>query len=326
MKKNRVGLFYGGVDSEREISKKSAQTARENLDPEKYEVVAIEVTPQETFIADGNNVDAEVLFPTLDVALLALHGLFGEDGTIQRLLDEYSVPYTGSDALASAVSFSKILTKEVFEKFDIQTPTYVAIKRGECKTASELEKKAQEIFTTLPQPCVIKPSTTGSSLGVSLCDNKKEIVVALKRAFVYSDKVIAEEFITGCETTVGVVNNLRDEEMYALPAVEIIPAENKKFFDTDAKYDGSTKEICPAVLDEGIRDQLSAIAKRVHTIVHLKDYSRTDFIIHPTRGIFALEVNALPAIYSGSLFAKELDVVGISMKEFLDHIIQRNIV
>lgn len=326
MKKITVGLFFGGVDNEQDVSRESAQTVSRHLDADHYQTMMIKITPTEQFMVDGVLVDPAELFPTLDIALLALHGAFGEDGTIQRLLDEYSVPYTGSDALASAVSFSKVLTKQVFDKFDIQTPTYLSIKKDQIATSKQLVAQTQEIFASIPQPCVIKPATTGSSIGVSVCNTVQEIQMGLENASTYADVLLAEEYITGCETTVGILEDFREESVYALPAVEIVSTNDRKIYDYKMKYGESSEEICPAVLEPAVRDELAEITKHIHTSLHLKDYSRTDFIIHPSRGIFALEVNALPALGEGRLFHQELEAIGVSMTEFLEHIITRNLV
>jgi len=325
MNKKRVGLFYGGVDNEREVSKKSADTVRRNLDKEKYEIVNIEIMPGEIFVIKNKEVSFDQVCEKIDIALLALHGLFGEDGTLQRLLDEHLVPYTGSDALASAVSFSKLLTKDVFTKFNIKTPTYIKVTSASCATKQGCLDQAGTIFSTFPQPCVVKPTCAGSSLGVSICNSKQEIADGLYKAAQIGDRIVVEEYIPGCEVTVGVIDGIRDQKTYVLPAVEIIPPVEKPFFDFETKYNGTTQEICPAVLDEQVTKQLSEITKKIHTSLYLKDYSRTDYIIHPTRGIFALEVNTLPGMSAESLFPKELKAVGITMSEFLDHIITRNL-
>ena len=325
MTKIRVGLFFGGVDQEREVSKKSASTVRRNLNKDTYQVVNIEILPGETFVIRGKELEFDEVCSRIDIAVLALHGLFGEDGTLQRLLDEHMVPHTGSDALASAISFSKLLTKEVFERFSIKTPAYTKATKEECPNKTACKAKAGELFMTFPQPCVVKPTSAGSSLGVSICSTAAEIAEGLHKAFQIGDKVVIEEFISGCEYTVGVIDDFRGQEIYPLPAVEIIPPVDKDFFDFETKYDGTTQEICPAVLSDKIAKELGNIASKVHKALHLKDYSRTDFIIHPTRGIFALEVNTLPGMSSESLFPKELKAVGIPMSEFLDHIITRNL-
>ena len=325
MTKIRVGLFFGGVDQERDVSKKSSQTVRSNLDKTKYDIVEIEILPGELFAIRGKEIDFDDVCSRIDIAVLALHGLFGEDGTLQRLLDENLIPHTGSDALASAVSFSKLLTKEVFERFSIKTPVYEKVTQEECVNKTACKKKAGELFMTFPQPCVVKPTSAGSSLGVSICNTIDEIAAGLYKAFQIGDKVVVEEYISGCEATVGVIDDFRDQDVYALPAVEIIPPVDKDFFDFETKYDGTTKEVCPAIFPDSLHKELSDIAIKAHKTLHLKDYSRTDFIIHPTRGIFALEVNTLPGMSAESLFPKELAAVGISISEFLDHIIQRNL-
>lgn len=324
MNKIKVGLFFGGVDRERDISKRSADFVRQHLDPEKYIVQNIEILPNETFLLNGAPADIDKICLQIDIALLALHGLFGEDGTMQRILDEYSVPYTGSDALAASVSFSKFLTKQVFEKFGIKTPPYKRIKKEQLASDVEIRKQAKEMFLNLPQPCVVKPSSSGSSVGVSLCGSIEEIHKGLKEASQIGSDVIVEEYIEGCEVTVGVIDHFRGQDIYILPAVEIVPAQDSKFFDFDTKYYNRATEICPAVLDQKVKDELSGIAGKVHSTLHLKDYSRTDFIIHPKRGIFALEVNALPGLSETCLFPRELASVGISMGDFLDDLIEKN--
>jgi len=325
MKKTRVGLFYGGVDAEREVSIKSADTIRKSLDTSKYEVFNIEILSNGTYLFEGQPAEFGACVNDIDIALLALHGSFGEDGKLQRKLDEHSIPYTGSDSLSSAVAFSKLLTKQVFEKFSIKTPAYIVVEKSDCLSEIALANKAGEVFTSFPQPCVVKPTTAGSSLGVSVCGTKAEIEKGLQEAFQYGEKVLVEEYITGREEVISIVEELRDQDMYVLPPIEIAYPSGKKVFDFESKYNFPFKETPLTVFDEDLMARLSQEAVRAYEVLRLDDYSKIDIIIHQTRGIFVLEANTLPALIPGAPFTKGLDAVGVSISDFLDHLIFRNI-
>jgi D-alanine-D-alanine ligase len=165
----------------------------------------------------------------------------------------------------------------------------------------------------------VKPATSGSSVGISIVKEFPDLEKALIEASRHSDDVLLEEYIKGKESTVGVIENFRGEKIYALPPVEIRPKTG--FFDFQAKYQGKSEEIVPAPFDKELTRQLCDLAKKVHEVMGLKQYSRTDFIIHERRGVYVLEVNTLPGLTNESLIPKSLRAVGSDTHELVDHLI-----
>jgi len=315
-----ITIFYGGVDNEVSVSQESFKTVLGFFaDRDEYIVDSVEIHPDMSWTREGEVISQEAALQWTDFAWIAMHGAYGEDGTLQKILESHRVPYNGADSLWSRICFSKSATKELFEKMNIKTPAS-AVHDLQDATLSSL---ADEIFQNFPQPCVIKPNTGGSSFGVAIVDNKSEIEQALKKAKAITDTVIIEEYIKGTEATVGVVNGLRDQDIYSLPPVEIIP--ESEFFDYDAKYNGAVNEICPASFSDELKKELQDLAVRIHTELHLSDYSRTDFIIHPERGVYVLEVNTLPGMTNESLLPKELQATGVDLDEFFEQIISNNL-
>jgi len=316
----RLGIFYGGDGEERDVSIKSKQSVVRALKESDYSLIEIEVAGG--FLVNGEAVDTSDFGDMIDVALIAMHGSFGEDGQLQKILRSEGIPYVGTGPLASFNAFSKATTKEILSTFNIQTAAYLVFDRKDIENKG-VQAIAQEIFSSLPQPCVIKPSTSGSSYGVSIAKTLQGIGTALGEALQYSDQIVVEEFIKGTEYAVGIIEDYRDESLYVLPPVEIVPPSNKDFFDTESKYDGSSQEICPAVIPDDLSDSITSVTRDVFKKLFLRDYARVDFIAHPTRGLFVLEVNTLPGLTSESLFPKELKAVGISEKEFFELMVER---
>ena len=170
-------------------------------------------------------------------------------------------------------------------------------------------------------PVVIKPIDRGSSVGVSIARDYQSLVNTLKSLFVHYDRLLVEEYIQGKEATMGVINKFRNADVYALLPIQILTPSEKDFFDYEAKYTGITKEVCPGDFSKDEIAKLEEMAKMAHEILGLRHYSRTDFIVHPKRGVFVLETNSLPGLTSESLLPKSIDAVGSNLKEFLKHII-----
>lgn len=250
----------------------------------------------------------------VDVAFNAMHGEYGEDGRVQRLLDSLAVSYSGSGALASATAFNKHLTKEAAKKLGVKVAHSVVVERG------DPDALAHKLFRSFPHPAVVKPVAAGSSVGVSLAHTFAELHHALEKVFAMSDRALVEEYIQGREATVGVVDDFRGESAYALMPVEIIPPPHHGFFSYEAKYSGETQELVPGNFTQAQKDVLLRMAKSVHEGMGLAHYSRSDFIVS-RRGVYFLEVNTLPGLTSESLFPKALKAVGSSLRDFLSHVI-----
>lgn len=322
MSKIKVGVLRGGPSSEYDISLATGANVLKALRDKlahKYEARDILVDKKGVWHADGLRGNPEELIRCFDVAFLAFHGTYGEDGKVQEFLESHHKPFTGSGSLGSALGMNKTLAKDVFRKHGIKVALDRVIKSADILSLDAVSI-ASELFRTFPMPAVIKPASAGSSVGVSIVHKLSDIVAALNNAAQYSDTVLVEEFIAGREATVGVIDGFRNEELYALPVVEIRP--KTAFFDYEAKYEGKSEEIVPATFAHKVKQELSELARKVHRVLGLRHYSRSDFIIHPTRGIYVLEVNTLPGLTNESLVPKSLRAVGSDTHELIDHLIQ----
>lgn len=252
----------------------------------------------------------------MDVAVIALHGEYGEDGEVQKLLEKFGIPYTGSDSFASFEAMHKVIAKEKARAAGINVPRYEFIERAE-----DAEPVIREVIRTYPQPVIVKPPRWGSSVGVSAPAGFQPVHQAVTGLLAEgSHGALVEEFVRGTEASVGVIEGMRGEELYALPAIEIVPPAREPFFTFDAKYSGESEEFAPGRFSKQIMAELQEYAKRMHRELGLRHYSRSDFIVSP-KGIYFLETNTLPGLTSGSLFPKALASVGISFTDFLEHLI-----
>lgn len=340
MATTRVGVLRGGPSDEYEVSLKSGAAVLAALTHERftdrYAVRDILIARDGTWHISGVPIEPQRAFAQADVFVNALHGTYGEDGKLQAILDNHGVAYTGSRALASAVGMNKALTKKVFKQHGIKTPSHILVEDLDPAELDEImiSRIARRILGVFPLPAVVKPATSGSSVGISIVHSIGDLEPALREALRYCDPehtlVIIEEFIAGREATVGVIDHFRGERFYALPAVEI--RHGREFFDYEAKYSDvhavdtagkriAAEEIVPGHFSVKEKAELEQLARDIHAALGLRHYSRSDFIVSPRRGIYALEVNTLPGLTTASLIPKALAAVGSSLPDFLDHII-----
>ncbi len=303
MGKMRLALIAGGTSGEREVSLKGSAEVARALDRERYEVVRYDpATDLARLAADAAG---------LDVAFILLHGLHGEDGTMQGFLDLLSVPYQGSGVLGSALAMDKNLAKTLYRLHGLP------VAQWEMAGPEDLAAP-DRILERLRLPLVIKPVRQGSSIGMSIVREAEELVPALETAFAHDAEVMVEEFVRGREITVGVLGN-RDLE--ALPVVEIIPDSRFEFFDYEAKYQpGATREVCPADIDTRLRDRAWQYALTAHRALHLRGYSRTDMIISGDE-LYLLETNTIPGMTPTSLLPRAAAEAGYSFPVLLDRLI-----
>lgn len=316
----RVGVLRGGPSSEYEVSLNTGANVLSALRekyPNKYETHDILIDKKGNWYIDGLPTTVADVCSRIDVAFNALHGSFGEDGKVQHILEIHGIPFTGSGAVASAVGMNKILTKNVLFDNDIKVPRHKEILSEDIN--ADAVGMMSKLFQSVTLPVVVKPSTAGSSVGVSIVRDYRDFPEALLKASEHGPVVMVEEYIPGVEATCGVLENFRDQELYALPVVEIRP--DNHFFDYEAKYAGKSREIVPAGFAENIKNEIHELAKKIHRVLGLKHYSRSDFIIHPKRGIYVLEVNTLPGLTEESLVPKSLRAVGAELHDLVDHVI-----
>lgn len=319
MAKKRISVLRGGPSGEYEVSLQSGASVLSALSPEKYHVYDVLIDRQGNWHMNGIEKPMENILRHTDVVVNALHGHFGEDGKLQAILNHHGVAYTGSDALPSALGMHKGHTKKIVSEHKIKTPTYTLVRKGD-QTPHEI---AVTLFRSFPQPSVIKPIDSGSSLGVTIAQTIEQLERAVETAFSHtnSDLIIVEEFIKGKEATCGVVDSFRNHEVYPLLPVEIIKPSEAAFFDYHSKYSGQSIENCPGNFTPEESAEIQRLAVAAHEALGLSHYSRSDFVVHPRRGVYFLETNTLPGLTKESLFPKSLRAVGSSLSEFLDHII-----
>lgn len=325
----RVGVVRGGVSGEYQVSLNTGGNVLSHLRSDTlnstYTPIDILLDKKGVFYIRGLPVTMDRIAHSVDVVFNALHGDFGEDGKIQQLFDQWHIPYTGSGAFPSALGYNKALAKEQFIKLGIKTPRFKLYKSYDKETDGLPEvyapRLAKEIWSTYAPPWVVKRVSSGSSVGVYICKEFQELVSALEECAKDPSPLLVEEMISGKEATVAVIDNFRKKKVYTLPPIEIRVHKDKKFFDYDAKYHGGSEEICPGNFTYEEKRELERLAGHIHTGFNLSHYSRSDFIIHPKRGIYALEVNTLPGLTDASLTPKALASVGATMPQFIHHIL-----
>lgn len=313
--KIRVGVLRGGPSGEYEVSLKTGSNVLKGM-PEKYHAKDIFIDKAGVWHIDGIAKPADKIIRHFDVIFNALHGDFGEDGKVQQILDSFSVPYTGSGALASALAMNKYLSKKVFKSRGLKTPHYEMIRRDDMSSS-----RLFGVYSNLQKPLVVKPNTAGSSLGVSIIKEWEDFVTAVEKAFEFSDSVLVEEFVEGREATCGVLDSAKNrDEVYALAPIEILKPQENEFFDYDAKYSGKSQEICPGDFTPEQTKKIQDLSIQAHKALGLRHYSRSDFIVTPD-DVYILETNTLPGLTSESLLPKALKHGGCEFHEFLDHVL-----
>lgn len=294
-----IGVLLGGLSKEREISLKSGQAILDALITKGYDAVSVDV---------GKNIDEVLQKKGVEVAFLALHGRYGEDGCVQGLLEIRGIPYTGSSVMASALSMDKYLCKKIVAGNSIRVPKdyFVDAWREDLKAALD--------GLALDFPLIVKPSREGSTIGISKVAGPGDLEEAVRQAAALDSRVLIEEFIPGREVTVGIV----DKE--ALPVLEVVPKNG--FYDFEAKYTpGATEYFCPADLPAGLSRTLQDQALTIYHQLGCEGVGRVDFIVFEEKIPYFLEINTLPGMTSTSLVPKAAKAAGISFEDLVEKIL-----
>lgn len=325
--KIRVALLLGGTSPERKVSKATGASIYKALVNLGYETFLVNPAygdrqpqnPEDFFreedfteISNDNYVRALNLdlFNSVDLAFLALHGKWGEDGTIQSLLELKGIKYTGSKVLASAISMDKTMSKILFQHYNIRTPEWVTVNSG-----YEITSLKKEIKNKLKYPCVIKPNDQGSTVGLTICKNENEIDEAVKLALQFSDKALIEEYIPGRELTIAIL------EDQVFPVLEIKPKHS--LYDYECKYTpGMSEYEVPAKISDEVSKNLKQSALNAFKALGCEGYSRVDYRLSPDNKDYCLEINTLPGMTSTSLVPKMAKAVGISFEELVERIVK----
>lgn len=291
MNRLRVAVLMGGPSAERDVSLSSGREAARALTRRGMSVCEVRVD------------DTEVVLPyPCDVAFLALHGRFGEDGTVQRLLDSQGVLYTGSGPEASARAMDKAVAKECFRAAGVPTPRAVVVERN-WRPAAELSF-----------PAMVKPAREGSSLGISLIRDKTDLEYACLQAWVHDERLLIEEYIAGREFTVGILGD------QVLPVIEI--RTKRAFFDHRAKYTSGEAQETTADLDAPTAARIQAVAWQAHECLGCRDFSRVDLMMNAAGELFVLEVNTIPGLTPQSLLPKAAAATGLSFEDLCGRMVE----
>jgi D-alanine-D-alanine ligase len=289
LKQYRIGILAGGSSSERQISLKSGEAVFNALKGTGLDILFIDVKE--------DNFAIEVKRSGIDLAFITLHGKFGEDGTVQRMLSERNILYTGSGPAASRMALDKITSKERFRENGLNTPEYRIVELGK-----------NIALEAIWMPCVVKPQHEGSSIGLSVVSSRGDLQGAVDRAFNYGKRALIEKFIEGREVTVGILDG------EALPVVEIVPSEGH--YDFNAKYESSeTKYIVPAEIDKNSFKRAQEVALEAHNSLGCEEFSRVDMRLAPSGEVFVLEVNTIPGLTERSLLPMAAKAAGLDFTE-----------
>lgn len=316
--RTNVAVLRGGPSPLYDASLKSGSAVLRLLAEERYNVKDILIDKEGVWHSRGLPVSPHRALQDIDVAFIALHGAYGEDGTVQRVLDAHNVPYTGSKVFGSTIAVDKGRTKQHIGALSgVKVPGYRVLHRESTDTVRE----SQTIFQQFGPPYIVKPLKGGASLGIVIAQNSQELATVLSYVFEYSDSVIVEQYIRGKEATCSVVEHFRNQRYYSLPPVEISVPKDKKWYDYDAKCDDTLEHACPGNFTADEKRRIQDAARLIHQNLNLSGYSRSDFIV-ATSGVYFLEVNTHPDLYEASLLPKSLDAVGVSLSTFLEHLVR----
>ncbi len=323
--KKTIALVTGGFTGESVISLKSAAVIEQNLDPSKFEVYKIVITPQAWYYEDVQGSQHHIdkndfslslnsIKITFDAVFIGLHGSPGEDGKLQGYFDMLQIPYTSCDALTSAISMNKGYTKAIVEGI---AGLHVA---KSCQFFSNHPANTDHIQKELKLPYFVKPNNGGSSIGMSKVKAVSEIQEALDKAFAEDTQVLVEEFIQGREFTVGVYSGKNGIQV--LPATEII--SSKEFFDFEAKYTpGVSQEITPGRMSAEEMDRVNQIAKEVYLKLNCRGVVRIDYILEEGTGNFYfIEINTVPGQSENSIIPQQVRATGRTIQEFYTELIE----
>ena len=351
MKKLKVGVIFGGKSSEHDVSKVSGTSVISNLDKQKYEILPMYIDKNGNWYTYEKDVDKitvlnidsniehdikvisniENTLKSLDVIFPVLHGLGGEDGSIQGLFELFNIQYVGCGILASCIGMDKAYAKIIFEKAGINQAKYEYIRKFNDKyiyvdksfneDILDIDEIVKKISNNLKYPMFIKPSNSGSSVGINKANDMIELKDAIEYASIYDKKILIEEGLRGKEVECAVIGN---EEVIAACVGEIKPAE--EFYTFDAKYKNQeSKVLIPAELTDGMSNEIRKLAIKAFKAINGKGLSRVDFFVDvETNEIYINEINTMPGFTEISMYPKLFEYDGISFAELLDKLININ--
>lgn len=302
-----VAVLYGGTSGEREVSLNSGACCARALEEKGFTVTLLDPASRDDL--------KRLIEETYDVAFLALHGKGGEDGTMQGFLETLGIPYTGSGIMANAIAINKGKSKELYASAGLRVAASVLVGRNDVLDDAD----RQEIVDACGIPCVVKPATEGSSLGMTIVRDAADLQAAIDTALAVDDEAMVEQFIDGTELTVGVMGS---DDPAALPVIQIL-SNDDEFYNYHAKYAaGGSTHICPAPISEEATEQAQGMAVAAHAVLGCKGISRTDIMLDEEGRCWVLETNTLPGMTDTSLIPDAARAVGMSFGDVCEKLIE----
>lgn len=317
--KKTIALVTGGLSGESVISYKSATTIEKNLDREKYDVYVVDINPEGWFYTNSTGSRTAVAKDDFsivengqkirfDAVLIGMHGTPGEDGKLQGYFDMLGIPYTGCDAASSAITFNKRYAVAVAKMAGIGVANSLHL-------FAHTPVAPDRILNQLKLPVFVKPNNGGSSIGMSKVQDAAELEGAIAKAFQEDNQVLVEEMIAGREFTVGVYKS--NGTIHVLPLTEVKAHDSKSFFDFEAKYEGKSTEITPALVVEPTAENVRMAAKKVYEVFNCRGVVRIDFIYNEAEDRpYMLEVNTIPGQSAASIVPQQVAATGGKLTDF----------
>jgi len=297
LKEKKIGVLMGGMSAEREVSLRTGKAVHNALLEAGFQAVAIDAS---------RDLAARLTAEGIEVAFIALHGRFGEDGTVQGLLELLGIPYTGSGVMASSMAMDKVTTKKILLYHELPTPAFKVFRRG--------EDLGRLLDGCRHYPLVVKPAREGSTIGISIVRSREELAAGVNAALEHDDLILVEDFIQGAEVTVGVLAG------EPLPIIQVVPKNG--FYDYHAKYTvGQTEYLLPAPLEGALQQRLQQVAVEAYRALGCDGAARIDFMVRE-REFYCLEVNTIPGMTETSLLPKAARHAGISFTELVLRILE----
>jgi len=315
MVRTTVGVLRGGTSGEYDLSLKTGAAVLNALPDETYQTRDIFIDKRGYWHLRGVPVTATRALSQVDVVVNALHGGVGEDGSVQRILEQAGVPYTGARPLAAHQSLNKARAYEIFKKAGIRIPQTIVFSVDDALSTGEM---AEMVFAEIAPPYVVKPAGEGASRGIEIAMSFSDLPDTLGDVLDAFGTVIVQHYISGREATVGVIEDFRGQELYVLPPAEVIIPDGSIFVESTHHDNALLRHNVPSTFGIKEKEALMTLARLAHRALELSHFSRADFIVTPSAA-YLLEVNAIPGLYQGAAFPAMLESVGSSVREFIEH-------
>lgn len=327
MARTSVGILRGGTSSEYDLSLKTGAAMLGALPETHYDTRDIFIDKRGYWHLRGTPVDPTRALSQVDVVLNALHGGVGEDGTVQRILERAGVPYAGVRSHAAALSLNKVRAREMLQQAGIRMPRAVSFSLRNALTTADM---SQLVFSQFGPPYVVKPAQEGASNGIRIADTLLELPDVLGDVLDAYGMALVEEYVRGQEASVGLIEDFRGEELYALPPAHVVMPLGARHLQFAHHQEGSLRHNVPSNFTHQEKQAIADLARAAHRALGLSHFSRADIILAPSYAkaskgeprAYLLEVNAIPGLYPGASFRPMLESVGSSVPEFLAHAIR----